>query len=103
MSKRLSPEDFAPLDLLHEARRLARNAEARAPVYGLDPKTAVFLVRDYTWELLIRETTFVPLMASSVGPKARTLLGYPVRITTGDAPDIPLIELVMEFKVGALK
>lgn len=103
MSNRLAPEDFPSLTMLEEAQRLVREAETLAPMYSLDPRTAMFVLTAPAWLALVKELADTLVEKSTGYPASRTLLGYPVRVTAGDLPDTPMIQLVMELKVRAPK
>lgn len=103
MTVTLTPDNFK-IPLVEEAYRLRRHAIAQGSTHALDEKTSFWVVRMEAWREFMKSSDFVKMARFSVDGRMRNeLFGLPVRITTHDENDVPMIQLVMEPKMAPIK
>lgn len=71
----------------------------RAENSGLDPKSALWIIRRDAWRWLRAAADSLDSFTHNPETGYRRLLGLPVRLTIGDEPDMPMVLLVMEVKM----
>lgn len=91
-------EKLGGLTLTEEAYGLLRSHAAHNHRLNLDRASALFIVKLDDWRFFL--STHEAMGTASFARLARgrkELLGIPVRTTIDDEPDLPRIQLVMEF------
>lgn len=97
----MTPDDFKHT-ALDEAWRLRQMAIAHARNgFDLDEKTAMWVMTDAGWREIVASADYAASHMTTAPKHPLTLFGLPVRLTYGDAPDTPAIQLVMEPMVFA--
>jgi len=85
------------LSLIDEAHRLLYWAVAQSSRSRLDEKTSMWVIKRDAWlKFMSSQESARLLVVDLTGARRNELLGLPVRLTIGDEPDVPMIQLVME-------